>query len=78
MFLRNELITAIDAVNFADLINRGVSLKIVIFEDPNGDFEYPVFLATYQGVTCHFHYLHQGNENQLQQTITDVWNFLNQ
>lgn len=78
MFLRNEPITASDSVNFTNLINRGVSLKIVIFEDTDGNSEYPVFLAIYNGATCHFHYTHQGNNNQLQQTITDVWNFLNE
>jgi len=43
MFLRIEPITATDVVNFTYLINLGVSLKNLIFEDPNSDFEYPFF-----------------------------------
>ncbi len=76
MFLRTEPITQLDTVNFNSLLNNGVSIQIVIFEDPNGEFEYPVFLAVYNGRQCHFHYTHN-NDIQLQQTVTDVWNFLN-
>lgn len=77
MFLRTEPISIIDENNFAPLINKGVSIQIVIFEDPNGEYEYPVFLASYHGNPCHFHYTHLGNDIQLQHTITDVWNYLN-
>lgn len=77
MFLRTEPITPQDNIDFAPLLNKGVYLQIVIFEDPNGEFGYPIYLATYNGKPCHFHYTHNGNEVQLQQTLTDVWNFLN-
>ena len=77
MFLRTEPITENDQANFAPLIDNGVSIQVVIFEDPNGDFEYPVYLATFNGKPCHFHYTDNGNAAQLQQTVTDVWNFLN-
>ncbi|QCD62718.1 hypothetical protein [Tenacibaculum maritimum] len=76
MFLRNETISNNDRINFSTLINRGVNIKIIIFDDPNDNSEYPVYLATLNGKTCHFHYRHTNDAN-LQYTISEVWRFLN-
>lgn len=77
MFLRTESISNQDKELFSALIEKGVQLQIVIFEDENGDFEYPVYLAIYNGKPCHFHYIHTGNENTLNQTLAEVWNYVN-
>lgn len=63
MFLRDEPITSIDRINFSTLIDKGVNIKIIIFEDINNDSEYPVYLATLNGKTCHYHYRHTDDTN---------------
>lgn len=76
MFLRNEPITNNDKIYFSVLIDRGVSIQIIIFEDPTNNSEYSAYLAVYQGKQCHFHYYHTDDVN-LQYTISEVWSFLN-
>ncbi|AYN67446.1 hypothetical protein D1013_08770 [Euzebyella marina] len=75
MFLRTEPLSREEEELFAALLDKGVSLQIVMFEDLDGKSEYPIYLAIFNGRPCHFHYSHK-DEHTLNATISDVWRFL--